>query len=72
MQFLKKLLSISEVDKYPVHSVAGRNHNINTIQISEVDNHFDYSAVSQKYLHTGHAINMGEYPNVVRNSSLKA
>ena len=26
MKFLKKLLSISEVDKYPVHSVAGRNH----------------------------------------------
>ena len=26
MQFLKKLVSISELDKYLVHSVADRNH----------------------------------------------
>ena len=31
-----------------------------------MDNHFNYSAIHRKHLHTGHAINMGEYPNVVR------
>ena len=30
-----------------------------------MDNHFNYSAIHRKHLHTGHAINMGEYPNVV-------
>jgi len=36
-------------------------------QVSDVDNHFNYSAAGQKHLHTGHAINMGEYPNVVES-----
>ena len=30
-----------------------------------MDNHFNYSVAKEKHLHTGHAINMGEYPNVV-------
>jgi len=36
-------------------------------QVSHVDNHFNYSVAKEKHLHTGHAINMGEYPNVVES-----
>jgi len=36
-------------------------------KVSDVDNHFNYSAIHRKHLHTGHAINMGEYPNVIES-----
>ena len=34
--------------------------------MNEVENHFDYSRADQQSLHTGQAINMGDYPNVVK------
>ena len=36
------------------------------MQVNEVNDHFDYSRAEQKTLHTGYAIDMGKYPNVVK------